>query len=113
MTQFAPSSCAYFIHPRSPPAFSSVRLGLQYSISLVIFLPVLSFDLLGYVSGISGLCSSPNILRIGGTVNTVTGPKLPMTIEKKIAGFSIAAHRMYLMGCEKNLGTADIVSAQR
>ena len=35
----------------------------------------------------------------------------PMTIDQKIAGFSIDAHRMYRKGCEKNRGIVDIVSA--
>jgi hypothetical protein len=37
--------------------------------------------ILGYVSGISGLLGSPSLLRIGGTTSTVTGPRLPMTME--------------------------------
>ena len=67
---------------------------------------------LGYVRGISGLFGSPSIVRIGGTTNIVTGPKLPMTMEQKMAGFSIAAHRRYRKGCEKNRGQADIVSGR-
>jgi hypothetical protein len=35
----------------------------------------------GYVRGISGLFGSPSLVRIGGTVKTITGPKLPTTIE--------------------------------
>lgn len=37
---------------------------------------------------------------------------LPTTMEKKIAGFSMAAHRRYRKGWEKNLGIVDdILSA--
>ena len=54
---------------------------------------------------------SPSLSLIPGTVTTITGPIDPMTIDQKIAGFSIDAHRMYRKGCEKNRGIVDIISA--
>jgi hypothetical protein len=71
----------------------------------------LSQNVLGYVNGICGLGLSPNARRIGGAAKRTTGPALPMTIEKKMAGFSMAAHRRYRTGWEKNRGAADILSA--
>jgi hypothetical protein len=41
----------------------------------------------------------------------MTGPMDPMTMDQKIAGFSIDAHRRYRKGCAKNRGVADILSS--
>lgn len=44
--------------------------------------------------GITGLGVTPYARLIGGTVRSMTGPIRPITIEKKMAGFSWAAQRM-------------------
>lgn len=45
---------------------------------------------------------------MGGRDTRATGPSEPMTMLKKMAGFSCAAHRMYRKGVDQNCG-ADIV----
>lgn len=67
---------------------------------------------LGYVRGIIARGPSPKYVLIGGTVNSIRGPIVPMIIDQKMAGFSTAAHFRYRTGVEKNRGLRDILFLQ-
>lgn len=50
-----------------------------------------------------GLGPSPSLCLIGGAATAIKGPKLPMTIDQKMAGFARAAQRMYAVGDSKKV----------
>jgi len=68
------------------------------SSALVQVLGLVDFNSLGYVIGIWALGTTPKARLTDGALTSITGPIAPMTIEKKMAGFSWAAQVMYLTG---------------